>query len=95
MPEQQLNLLVLFGYELDNQLYAHTSPIDVELGGKRIFRRKVAEALMREMGKDLQSVQKQGTFADDPERQAVSRVYEAGLKELQRQLDAARVGRQQ
>jgi len=72
--------------ELDRPLFAHTSPICVELAGQSIFREEVARNLIKEMQESLQSIQQKATFANDSERQGVLNVYRAGIKTLQDRL---------
>lgn len=72
--------------ELDRPLFAHTSPIYVELAGQSIFREEVARDLIKEMQESMQSIQQKATFANDGERQAVLNVYRAGIRTLQDRL---------
>ncbi|MFV1965737.1 MAG: CehA/McbA family metallohydrolase [Pirellulaceae bacterium] len=72
--------------ELDRPLFAHTSPIYVELAGRSIFREDVARDLIGEMQESMLAIEQKATFANDGERQAVSNVYRAGIKTLQDRL---------
>jgi hypothetical protein len=70
-------------HELDRPLFAHTSPIYVEIGGKKRFHRPTAEKLMAEMRRALEVIPKRGTFADDAEREKVLDVYREGIRTLE------------
>jgi len=70
-------------HELDRPLFAHTSPIYVEIDGKKIFDRPTAEKLMAEMKRALEVIPKRGTFANDAERDRVLEVYREGIRTLE------------
>jgi hypothetical protein len=72
--------------ELGRPLFAHTSPIYVELNGRRIFQPEVARELIAEIERDWQTIVKQATFASSAERKEVEAVYQTGIAELRRQL---------
>jgi hypothetical protein len=74
--------------EFDKPLYAHTSPIYVELAGQRIFRRQVAEELIAEIQKNMESITAAGKFANDEEREAVLKVHREGIAVLRRRLES-------
>lgn len=54
--------------ELGQPLFAHTSPIYVEVAGRPIFDAQAARALIAEMEQAVEQIKKQGRFADDEER---------------------------
>jgi len=70
-------------HELDRPLFAHTSPIYIEIDGKKIFDRPTAEKLMAEMKRALEVIPKRGTFANDAERDRVLEVYREGIRTLE------------
>lgn len=70
-------------HELDRPLFAHTSPIYVEIGGKKHFDRPTAATLMAEMRRALEVIPKRATFADDAERDKVLEVYREGIRTLE------------
>ncbi len=76
--------------ELGQPLFAHTSPIYVEVAGRRIFDRAVAESLIPEMEQSLEQINKQGFFADEEEKARVRSVYVEGIEVLKKQLAAVR-----
>lgn len=70
-------------HELDRPLFAHTSPIYVEIAGKKHFDRATAEKLIAEMRRALEVIPKRGTFAGDAEREKVLDVYREGIRTLE------------
>jgi hypothetical protein len=72
--------------ELGQPLFAHTSPIYVEVAGRRIFDRAVAESLIAEMEESIRQIGKQGLFADEEEKARVHSVYLEGIDILKKQL---------
>ncbi len=69
--------------ELDQPLFAHTSPIYVEFGGKKIFDRATAETLLAELKAAPEVITKDGQFADDAERARVLDVYREAIRTLE------------
>jgi hypothetical protein len=76
--------------EFDKPLYAHTSPIYVNVSQQRIFRREVAAELIAEMQKNIETITATGKFADDAEREAVLQVHREGVAILQERLKPGR-----
>ena len=72
---------------LDRPLYAHTSPIYVEIAGKRVFRGDVAEELLQEIMAGVEVIKEKADFADDKERNAVLDVHREGIDILQSWID--------
>ena len=68
--------------ELDRTLFAHTSPIYLEVAGRRIFRREVAQQLIDEIQSSMQTIEEKGSFANQQERDLVLDVYRAGIEDL-------------
>jgi hypothetical protein len=68
--------------ELGQPLFAHTSPIYVEIGGKRTFKKDAADVLLHELKAAPAVIEKDGTFEDDAERQRVLNVYREALQTL-------------
>lgn len=68
--------------ELGQPLFAHTSPVYVNSGGKGVFRQEVADDIRAEMEESAEVIAKDGKFADDAEREAVLRVYREAIEEL-------------
>ena len=72
--------------ELEQKLFAHTSPIYVDFAGRRVFQREPAEACLAEMRRALEVIPKQGKFANDAERERVISVYRSGIQTLEQRL---------
>ncbi len=72
--------------ELDGELFAHTSPIYVELGGKRIFRKDVAREMVAEMEQGIETIRDKGLFASDRAREDVLKVYRDAVRDLKTRL---------
>jgi hypothetical protein len=70
--------------ELGHPLFAHTSPVYVEVAGRRVFRAADADALQAEVQRGLETVTAKGTFKDDAERSGVLAVYHRALEQLAR-----------
>lgn len=73
--------------EMGEALFAHTSPVYIELGGQRVFRRDSAKALVAEMESSLQQVPAKGKFANDAQREDVLKIYRDGIQSLRKRLD--------
>jgi hypothetical protein len=76
--------------EFDKPLYAHTSPVYIELAGDRIFRPQVATELIAEIEQNIETIQAKAKFADDEERESVMKVHRAGIEALRARLQANR-----
>ena len=74
--------------ELGQALFAHSSPIYVEVAGRRIFDRAAAQSLVVDMENSLETIDKQGMFADQEEKSRVTSVYVEGIEQLKKQLAA-------
>jgi hypothetical protein len=74
--------------ELGEPLFAHTSPIYVEIDGRKPFDSSTADVLMAEMRRALDVIPKRGTFADDAELQRVLKVYREGIATLEKRMAA-------
>jgi hypothetical protein len=70
--------------ELGRPLFAHTSPIYIEMEGREnIFRVATARQLMEEMRASIQTIREKGVFAGDAERQGVLDVYASAIEKLE------------
>lgn len=74
--------------ELGRPLYAHTSPIYIDLAGKRIFRPQIAEELIAEIERNIEVIKQKAIFANDQERQSVLKVHDEGTATLRKRLQA-------
>jgi hypothetical protein len=69
--------------ELDKPLFAHTSPVYIELAGRKVFRADVAQDLVAEINKDLATIEEKGVFADQEGRRQVRGLYEQAIATLE------------
>lgn len=76
--------------EYGRELFAHTSAIYVNLAGRGVFQVTAAESLLEEMKTSRDSIGKVAQFARDSDRDAVLRVYEEGIRQMQERIEAAK-----
>jgi hypothetical protein len=69
--------------EFGRQLFAHTSPIYVKVGGKAIRQPEEVAHLIKQMEEAKQEIAVKALFASPKEREAVLSVYEKGVRTLQ------------
>jgi hypothetical protein len=67
-------------------LFAHTSPVYLDMAGKRVLRNGAAEALLADMEAALKAIPVKGRFDRDEQREEVLQIYRDGIRNLQRQL---------
>jgi hypothetical protein len=72
--------------ELDRQLFAHTSPVYVDLAGRRVFDVEAARLLLRRLEEAKEEIRARGKFGDDPSRAAVLATYDETARELVKRL---------
>jgi hypothetical protein len=72
--------------ELGGPLFAHTSPIYVQVGGRTIFDVKTARGIIEEMQASMDAIREQAVFANDSEREQVLDVYRRGIQALEEQI---------
>ena len=68
--------------EMGEGLFAHTSPVYIQVGGRDRFDPAVAAELIKEMEQGLLTIQMSGVFANDREREQVAQVYEDAISSL-------------
>jgi hypothetical protein len=73
--------------EFGKPLFGHTSPIYLEVAGRSIFRRDVAQAMLAEMAASRQFIKSNARFGDAAEEAAVLRVYDEGIVTLKQRID--------
>ena len=73
--------------ELGRRLFAHTSPIYVEVAGQRLFDQQVAREMIDEIKNSMKVINDRGVFATAIERERVMAVYRAALAELERRIE--------
>lgn len=73
--------------ELGYKLFAHTSPVYVELGGKSIFDVAAADALLKQIEEGQGAIQKQAQFSDPEAGQRLLALYADAAKELRARIN--------
>src|SRR5262245_328208 len=68
--------------EFGRQLFAHTSPIYIKVGGKAIHQPDEVAYLIRQMEEAKQEIASKALFASPKEREAILAVYEKGIRRL-------------
>lgn len=71
---------------LGRDLFSHTSPIYVKVGGKSHFDRTVAMQLLSEMLANRRTIKERGKFKDAVERSRVLDVYSDGIAAMRKRL---------
>jgi hypothetical protein len=72
--------------ELDQQLFAHTSPVYVDLAGERVFDVEAGRLLLRRMEEAREAIRSRGKFGDDAARDKVLAIYAETTRELVRRI---------
>ena len=72
--------------EMGEAIFAHTSPIYIHLGGKRVFKKDAAEALLADMETALKVIPAKAKFADEAQREDVLKIYREGIATLRQRL---------
>ena len=74
--------------EFGQGLFGHTSPMYIDYTGKRVFQHRIAKALKNEMESSIDEILERSKFFGDVGKMQVLRVYEKGIKALERRLEA-------
>ena len=69
--------------ELGGPLFSHTSAVQVEVAGKRVFDAEAVRGLLEEVRRSRATVEKAAVFADDHERGHVLEVYAVAIRVLE------------
>ena len=72
--------------ELDQQLFAHTSPVYVDLAGERVFDVEAGRLLLRRMEEAREAIRSRGKFGGDAARDKVLAIYDETTRELVRRI---------
>tara|TARA_Y100001934_G_scaffold283539_1_gene404166 strand:- start:9192 stop:10787 length:1596 start_codon:yes stop_codon:yes gene_type:complete len=72
--------------ELNQPLFAHTSPIYIDYQDKRVFDRKTAQSLVDEMEQSIKSIRRFGKFANKAEEEGVLSIYRQAITQLKSRL---------
>lgn len=74
--------------EFGRRLFAHTSPIYIEMNGRSIFKAEVAEAMLKEIAESVSKIEEQAVFGTEQESVAVMSVYSRATAKLKALLAA-------
>jgi len=72
--------------EFGKPMFAHTSPIYIEIDKKRIFQPEIAKQLIGEIEKNIKTIKEKSKFADEEERMAVLQVHRKGIGVLRNKI---------
>jgi hypothetical protein len=72
--------------ELGQPLFAHTSPIYIELSGRGTFDRAIAESILAEIQTNAKKIEQNGLFADAMEKARVLDVYADAAEAMKRHI---------
>lgn len=75
---------------LGNSIFAHTSAVYVDVGGKSVFNPQAAQALVDDMRAAIDVIPKKAVFADDRQKAEVLDVYRQGIVTLEERLKRSR-----
>ncbi len=73
--------------ELDRQLFAHTSPVYVDLDGKRVFEVETGRLLLKRLEQAQEEIRARGKFSDDAARDKLLAIYDATAKDLVKRIN--------
>jgi hypothetical protein len=72
--------------EMDEALFAHTSPVYIELDGKHIFKKDAADALLADMESALKAIPAKAKFVTDAQREEVLQIYRDAIATLRQRV---------
>jgi hypothetical protein len=73
--------------ELDRQLFAHTSPVYVDLAGKGVFDVETGRLLLKRLEQAREEIRTRGKFTDDAARDRILAVYADTAKDLTKRIN--------
>jgi hypothetical protein len=73
--------------ELGQELFAHTSPIYVEMTGRPLFDVDAARAIMQEIEASQAAIRTQGTFSSPDASNRLLTMYRDGIKDLRERIN--------
>ena len=73
--------------ELNQPLFAHTSPIYIDYQDRRVFDARTAQSLVDEMEQSKKHIRRFGKFADDTGQQRVLRIYDGAIETLRKRIE--------
>jgi len=72
--------------ELGQQLFAHSSPVYVEVAGQRVFDIESGRALLKQMEDGRDDIRARGTFSSDAARDKMLGTYNEAIRTLAEQI---------
>ena len=72
--------------ELGKQLFAHTSPVYVEMAGQRVFDIESGRALLNQMEDGRADIRARGKFSSDAARDKLLAMYDDAMRDLAEQI---------
>jgi hypothetical protein len=72
--------------ELDQQLFAHTSPVYVEMAGQRFFDVETGRALLKQLEESRDDIRGRGRFSNDAAKDKLLGVYNEAIQSLTKQI---------
>ncbi len=76
--------------ELGRELFAHTSPIYVNVGDKPRFHVETARSLIEELRQSIEIIAAKGKFGNAAEQQGIVKIYEDTIRDLEQRIERAR-----
>ena len=73
--------------EMGEELFAHTSPICVEISGERILDNGAAGRLIQEMQQVIETIPTKAIFSRPSQWQVIRRIYDHSVRSLQGKLE--------
>src|SRR5262249_12234563 len=72
--------------ELTQQLFAHTSPVYVDVAGRGVFDVEAGRALVKQMEEGREEIKARGKSSSDAARDRLLAAYDAAIRELAEQI---------
>ncbi len=73
--------------EFGQPLFAHTSPVYVDLNGKSVFKLSSAQELLKQLGEGRAAIRAQGMFTSDRARDRVLKSYDEAVADLKKRIN--------
>ena len=72
--------------ELGQQLFAHSSPVYVDVAGQQVFDVESGRALLKQMEEGIDDIRARGTFSSDKARDRLLGTYSEAIRSLREQI---------
>jgi hypothetical protein len=73
--------------ELGQRLFAHTSPVWVDVAGKRRFNLDAAQGLLRQLEEAIAEIRARGKFSSPQAREAILAIHNESVKDLKNRIN--------